>query len=43
MEKVQIRFKSLKSIKAENLAELATLIGQAKADLLARHLGLQAE
>ena len=40
MEKVQQRFKSLKSIKAEHLPELGELIGKPKADLLARHLGL---
>lgn len=39
LEKVQLRFKTLKAIKPESMPELEGLIGKAKAQLLARHLG----
>ena len=40
LEKVQMRFKSLKSIKAEDRAELEQMIGKAKAGVLLGHLGV---
>jgi excinuclease ABC subunit C len=41
LEKVQQRFKSLKSIKLEDVSELEILIGKAKSDLLIRYLQLE--
>jgi len=40
LEKLQMRFKSLKSITAADIPELDTMLGAAKASLVVRYLGL---